>query len=198
MASIKDLLKTTGSSIQAPVRWPAGNYIVQIISYDLLPFTWKRSGTHGLAYVPTIRAVASVEMDDDSNPELQKEQTDLLEKFGDWMNKEHQFAFNSKDTNTRMAAVSQINFPLIETDEAHEEAIGILDKHAWRLYMRDGDQEQGFLHDTLGLSFPEGTELDTMLEATINQKFMVSFVYEPNPNDPTRPPNLTIDMVTQA
>ena len=198
MPSIKDLLKTAGSSIKAPVRFPAGNYVMQIVSFDMLPFSWKKSGTHGLAYVPTIRPVSCVEMDDDSNPELQKEQTELLEKYGDWTNKEFQFAYTSRDTNTRMSAVSEINFPLIETDESHEDAIGILDKHAWRFYIREGDKEQGFLHDILGLSFPEDTDLDTMMEATINQKFMVSFIYEPNPNDPTRPPNLAIEMVTQA
>ena len=197
MPDIKSILSTPGSSFKAPARFPAGNYVVMITSYDTLPFHWKKSGTNGLSYVPTIKPISCVEADDDDNPELQKEQQDLLEKFGDWTNKEFQFAYTSRDTNERCAGVSEINFPLIELDDSGE-AVGILEKFVWRFYLRDGQEEQGFLHDVLGMSFPEGTELGDMLEATVGKKFMVSFIYEANPNDPTRPPNLTVESMTSV
>ena len=198
MSNLQDLLKTNTASFKAPARFPSGNYIVTITGYDMLPFSWRKSGTHGLAYVPTIRPVSCIELDDDSNPDLQKEQEELLNKYGDWTAKEFQFAYTSRDTNQRMAAVSEINFPLIETDETFEPQ-GLLERFAWRFYLRDSDgTQQGFVYDILGLDYPDGEELGNILEATVGKKFMVSFVYEPNPNDPTRPPNLTIENITQA
>lgn len=198
MTAIKDLLKTNASTFKAPPRFPAGNYVVTIVSYDMLPFAWKKSGTHGLSYVPTIRPLSCVEADDESNPELQKEQQEMLEKYGDWTSKEFQFAYTSRDTNQRMAQVNEVNFPLIETDEDFNPQ-GILEKHVWRFYQREDDgTEQGFVPDILNLTYPEGAELGDILEDTVGKKFMVSFVYEPNVNDPTRPPNLSIESVTSV
>jgi hypothetical protein len=198
MPSIKDLLRTSASTFKAPPRFPAGNYVVVIESYDMLEFFWKKSGTRGLAYVPTIRPLSCIEADDDSNPELQKEQQELLEKYGDWTSKTFQFAYTSRDTNQRMATISEINFPLIELDDAGEPQ-GMLDKMTWRFYQREDDgTEQGFVADILGLSYPENAEIGDIIEDTVGKKFMLSFVYEPNVNDPTRPPNLTIESVTQA
>ena len=195
---IADLLKTNASSFKAPVRFLEGNYTVVITSYDMLPFFWKKSGVHGLAYVPTIRPVSCVELDDDSNPDLQREQEAALATYGDWTAKEFQFAYTSRDTNAKMAAVSEINFPIVECDEKGE-VVGILDKHAWRFYLRDNNgEQQGFVVDVLGLDYPEGEELGTIMEDTIGKKFMATFAYEANPNDPSRPPNLTIQSVTQA
>ena len=96
-----------------------------------------------------------------------------------------------------MAAVSAINFPLIETDVDHEDAIGILEKQAWRFYMNEDDVESGFVIDVLGL---EGCQEDTLIELaekTIDCKFMANFEYEPN-QDPTRQPNFIVASITQA
>jgi hypothetical protein len=164
----------------------------------MLSFFWKKSGVHGLAYVPTIRPVSCIEADDDSNPDLQSEQLAKLNEFGDWTNKEFQFAYTPKETQQKMAAVSAVNFPIIETDERGD-VVGILDKHAWRFYLRsDNGDQQGFVVDVLGLDYPNGEELGTILEDTVGKKFIATFGYEANPNDPTRPPNLTIQSVTQA
>ena len=193
--NIADILKTNASSFKAPTRFPAGNYIVVITSYDMLPFFWKKSGIHGLAYVPTIRPVSCLEADDDTNPDLQKEQVELLEAYGDWTSKDFQFAYTSRDTNIKMAAVSEINFPLIECDDSNA-PVGILEKHAWRFYLRgDNGEQQGFVVQTLGLDYPNGEELGTIMEDTIGKKFLASFVYEANQNDPTRPPSLVISSV---
>lgn len=195
---IADLLKTNASSFKAPQRFPAGNYVVVITGYDMLSFFWKKSGVHGLAYVPTIRPISCIEADDDSNPDLQKEQQAALDAYGDWCAREFQFAYTSRETNTKMAAVSEINFPLIECNEAGE-PVGILEKHAWRFFLRGDDgSQQGFVVDTLGLDYPNGEELGTIMEDTVGKKFMVTFAYEANPNDPSRPPNLVIESVTQA
>ena len=197
MSNVKDLLSTNVGSFKAPPRFPAGNYICVIDSFEMLPFTWKKSGTSGLTYVPKIRAVSCVELDDDSNPELQAEMQDALDKYGDWTSKTHEFAYTSSDTNKRMAAVSAINFPLIETDADHEEALGILEKMAWRFYMNEDGVESGFVVDVLGL---EGCQEDSILELaekTVDRKLMVNFEYEPN-QDPTRQPNFMVASVTQA
>lgn len=196
--NIKDLLKTNTASFKAPTRFPAGNYIAVITSYDMLPFRWKKSGVNGLAYVPTIRCISSVEADDDSNPDLQQEQLTALSAYGDWTAKEFQFAYTNKVTNVRMSQVSTINFPIIECDD-NGNPVGILDKHAWRFYLRgDSGVEQGFVVDTLGLSYPNGAELGDIMEDTVGKKFMITFAYEANANDPTRPPNLVIESITQA
>ena len=197
MSSVKDLLKTNISTFKAPPRFPAGNYIVVIDSYEMYPFTWKTSGISGLSFVPKIHCLSSVEADDEANPELQEEQQTALDKYGDWTAKAHEFAYVAKETQKRMAAVSEINFPLLETDADHEEVMGILEKHAWRFYMNEDGTESGFVTDVLGLTFPEGTELGEVLEATVGKKFMVNFEYEPN-SDPSRQPNFAIASVTQA
>lgn len=194
--NIADILKTNTSSFKAPARFPAGNYVVVITSYEMLPFFWKKSGTNGLAYVPTIRPVSCVELDDDSNPDLQKEQEELLNAYGDWTAREFTFAYTSKETQKKMASVSEINFPLIECDDEGA-PVGVLEKHAWHFYLREVDGSQkGFVIDTLGLDYPDGEELGTILEDTIGKKFMVSFGYEANTSDPTRPPNFVIEAVT--
>jgi len=197
MSSVKDLLSTNVSGFKAPPRFPAGNYIVVISSFEMLPFTWKKSGTSGLTYVPKIRALSCVELDDDSNPELQTEMQEALDKYGDWTAREHEFAYKSSETQKRMAAISAINFPLIETDDQHEEAVGILEKMAWRFYMNEDNVESGFVIDVLGL---EGCQDDTLMELaekTVDCKFMVNFEYEPN-QDPARQPNFIVASVTQA
>lgn len=195
---ISDILKTNASSFKAPQKFPAGNYVVVIVSYDMLSFFWKKSGVHGLAYCPTIRPISCIEADDSDNPDLQAEQQAALDAYGDWCARELQFAYTSRETNAKMASVSEINFPLIECDESGSPA-GILERMAWRFYLRNpnGD-EQGFVADVLGLSYPEGAELGTILEDTVGKKFMINLVYEANPNDPTRPPNLTVRSVTRA
>lgn len=197
MSSVKDLLSTNVSSFKAPPRFPAGNYIVVVESFEMLPFSWKKSGTHGLTYVPKLRAVSCVELDDDSNPELQTEMQEALDKYGDWTARTHEFAYTSSETNKRMAAVGAVNFPLIETDDQHEEALGILEKQAWRFYMNEDGVESGFVIDVLGLEGCQDDSLMELAEKTIDCKFMVNFEYEPN-TDPSRPPNFTVASVTQA
>lgn len=197
MSSVQDLLKTSVSSFKAPPRFPAGNYIVVIDSYELLPFSWKSSGVHGLAYVPKIHAVSCIEADDDSNPDLQAQMLSELEAYGDWTARQHEFAYTSKETQKRMAQVAEINFPLLETDADHEEAIGILDKHAWRFYRFEDNTESGFVVDTLGVTDCQDDDILTLAEKTVGRKFMVNFDYEPN-QDPSRLPNFTITQVSPA
>jgi len=195
MPSVNDLLKNPGSTFKAPPKFPAGNYIVAIASYDMLPFAWKTSGTYGLAYVPTIRCISSVEADDESNPELQAEQQAALDKYGDWTGKDFHFQYKDKESGSLRAQVASINFPLIETDEDGE-PIGILEKHAWRFFMREDDgSETGFVADALGMSDLGDKELGDIMEETVGKQFMVCFDYEPN-QDPARPPNLVISSVT--
>lgn len=195
---ISDILKTNASSFKAPARFPEGNYVVVITSYDMLPFKWKKSGLNGLAYVPTIRPISCIEADDDKNPDLQQEQLAALEAFGDWTSREFQFAYTSRDTNVKMSAVSEINFPLVECNDAGE-PVSILEKHAWRFFLREENgKQQGFVVDVLGLSYPDGEELGTIMEDTVGKKFIASFSYEANQNDPTRLPNLVIKSVTSA
>lgn len=193
---LADMLKTNTNTFKAPQRFPAGNYVVVITGYDMLPFHWKKSGLNGLAYVPTIRPVSCVELDDESNPDLQQEQEAALAAYGDWTAKEFQFSYTSRETNAKMAGVAEVNFPLIECDDSGQ-PIGILDKHAWRFFLRENDGTQkGFVVDVLGLDYPDGEELGTIMEDTVGKKFMLSFGYEANPNDPSRPPNLVIESVT--
>lgn len=197
---LADMLKTNTATFKAPQRFPAGNYVVVITGYDMLPFHWKKSGLNGLAYVPTIRPVSCVELDDESNPDLQQEQEAALAAYGDWTAKEFQFSYTSKETNAKMAGVAEINFPLIECDDSGQ-PVGILDtpgkNHAWRFFLREKDGTQkGFVVDVLGLDYPDGEELGTIMEDTVGKKFMLSFGYEANPNDPSRPPNLVIESVT--
>lgn len=193
---LADMLKTNTATFKAPQRFPAGNYVVVITGYDMLPFHWKKSGLNGLAYVPTIRPVSCVELDDESNPDLQQEQEAALAAYGDWTAKEFQFSYTSKETNAKMAGVAEINFPLIECDDSGQ-PVGILDKHAWRFFLRENDGiQKGFVVDVLGLDYPDGEELGTIMEDTVGKKFMLSFGYEANPNDPSRPPNLVIESVT--
>ncbi len=191
MPSSKDLSKAK-TSYKASLRFPAGNYIVVIDSYEMLPFSEEKSGTYGLAYVPKLKAISSLEADDDNNPEMQERMQAELDEFGDWTNKVHEFAYTNRETNTRMASVAECNFPLIETDEDHEVAVGILKEFAWRFYMNEDGFESGFVVDVLGLSFEEGTEIELMAEATVGKKFMVNFGYEPN-QDASRPPDFVID-----
>ncbi len=195
--SIKDLLSTNVSDFKAPPRFPAGNYIVAVESFEMLPFTWKKSGTSGLTYVPKIRAISCVELDDESNPDLQTEMQEALDKYGDWTSKVHEFAYVASDTKKKMAAVSAVNFPLIETDAEHEDAVGILEKMAWRFYMNEDGVESGFVIDVLGLEDCQEDNLIDLAEKTIDRKFMVNFEYEPN-QDPTRQPNFIVASVTQA
>jgi hypothetical protein len=198
MPTVADLLKTTSAgSLKAPPRFPAAHYVVKIVSFDMLPFSWKKSDTHGLAYVPTIKPVSCIELDDDENPDLQAQVAKALEKFGDWTNKEFQFAYTDKETQGKMAVVSSINFPLLETDESHEEVQGLLEKHAWRFYLREEDEEKGFVADALSLSFPPDVPLGDVLEATVDQKFLAQFEWVPN-QDPTRQPNLEIVSISSA
>lgn len=195
---LADMLKTNTATFKAPQRFPAGNYVVVITGYDMLPFHWKKSGLNGLAYVPTIRPVSCVELDDESNPDLQQEQEAALAAYGDWTAKEFQFSYTSKETNAKMAGVAEINFPLIECDDSGQ-PVGILDKHAWRFFLRENDGiQKGFVVDVLGLDYPDGEELGTIMEDTVGKKFMLSFGYEANPNDPSRPPNLVIESVTSV
>lgn len=195
MTSVNDLLKTSASSFKAPPRFPAGNYVVAIEGYEMLPFHWKTSGINGLSYVPTIKCVSSVEADDDSNPELQAEQQEALDKYGNWTEKAFTFAYTSREDNVKRAGVSEINFPLIETDEDGD-PLGILEKHAWRFYMREDDgTETGFCVDVLGMTDLAEKELGEIMEETVGKKFMVQFDYEPN-QDPSRPPNFVISSVT--
>ena len=193
---LADMLKTNTNTFRAPPRFPAGNYVVVITGYDMLPFHWKKSGLNGLAYVPTIRPVSCVELDDESNPDLQQEQEAALAAYGDWTAKEFQFAYTSRETKAKMAGVAEINFPLIECDGSGQ-PVGILDKHAWRFFLRENDGSQkGFVVDVLGLDYPDGEELGTIMEDTVGKKFMLSFGYEANPNDPTHLPNLVVKSVT--
>jgi len=194
---ISDLLEMNSSEFEAPVQFPAGTYVMVITGYDMLPFFWKNKGIHGLAYVPSVKPVSCIEADDDSNPELQKEQLKALEDFGDWTNKEFKFAYTPKDSKTLSAAVSPINFPLFECDEDGTPK-GKMEKHAWRFHLVEKDgTEQGFIHDILGLSYPNGEKVGTIMEDTVGKTFIATIGYEVNKADPTRQ-NLVFQSITSA
>jgi len=187
--NLSDLLKTNTAQFKEPPRFPAGLYEMVIIGYDLLPFFWKKSNRYGLAYTPTVRAVRSIEADDQANPELAAEQQAKLDEFGDWTNKEFQFAYTDRNSDPpkRVATISEINFPLIETD-AEGNMIGLMESMIWRFYLRDPQtgQQSGFVADILGMDYPNGEELETVMEATVNRRFIAQFEYELRQNDPTR------------
>lgn len=190
------LLKTPSAAINRTARYPAGTYIMSIVSYELLPFIWRKINIYGLAYVPTIRPISCIEADDSSNPELQKEQIELLEKYGDWLSKDFQFFY--MDRNIKMAQASKINFPLMRTNETHQKTLGLLGKYVDRFYLNENSKESGFVHDILGLSFKPQTKIEDIMETTVGKKFILSFIYEPNPYEPTSYPPLTIEMITSA
>ena len=187
MTNLNDLLTTSTSNFKAPPRFPEGLYEVIITAYELLPFHWKKSATSGLSYVPTIRPIRSIEADDEDNPEVAEEQRAKLEEYGDWARKEFNFAYtdNNQSPPQRVATIAEINFPLIETDESGE-PVGIMEKHAWRFHRIENGVEEGFVHDVLGLSYPDGEALETIMEDTVNRKFIVQFEYETRYNDPTK------------
>lgn len=195
MPSIKDALSSaTTGDIKAPARFPAGNYVAVIVEPELLPFYWPKRGTYGLAYTPRFRCVRSIEVEDDSNPELAEEQQTKLDEFGDWTNREFQFAFNNQNYTPprRTAIISDVNFPLIETD-SDGNFVSFMENMLWRFYMKEGDAEQGFVHDVLGLSYEKDTPLDEVIEDTKGRQFQVQLEYEPRQNDPNR-----TDLVVRA
>jgi hypothetical protein len=190
--NIKDLLKTNVAEFKAPPRFPAGLYEMVIVQYELLPFYWKKSNVHGLAYVPTFKAISSIEADDASNPELADQQQKLLADFGDWTKKEFCYAYMDRNSEPprKVATVSEVNFPLIETD-AEGNGVGMMENMAWRFYLRENQPDgsviqSGFVHDKLGLDYPDGAELEQIFEDTVNQRFLAQLEYEVRMNDPTR------------
>lgn len=193
---ISDLLEMNSSEFEAPVLFPAGTYVVMVSGFDMLPFFWKNKGIHGLAYVPSIKPVSCIEADDESNPELQKEQLEALEAYGDWMNKEFKFAYTPKESKILNAAVSPINFPLFECEEDGTPK-GKMEQHAWRFHLIENGIEQGFVHDILGLSYPNGEKVGTIMEDTVGRTFIATIGYEVNTTDPTRK-NLVIESVTSV
>jgi len=197
MPTVADLLKTTNvGNFKAPPRFPGGNYVMKILSYDMLPFHWKKNDTHGLAYVPTLKPVSCIELDDDENPEVQKEMDAALQKYGDWTAREFQFAYTQRDSGIKMATIAPVNFPLLECD-SDGEPIGIMEKQAWRFYLREDGEEQGFVADVLGLSFPSDTDLGDVLEATVDKKLLVHVAWVPRHDDPSKS-NLEFESITAA
>lgn len=187
---LNSLLNTSSATFTRPPQFPAGHYKVQIVRYDLLPFHWNKSNQDGLMYVPTIQPVEVIQTGDAT---LDAEQEQALEAYGDWTKREFQFAYTRKDDNRRMAQVSEINFPLIETD-ADGTPVAVMERQAARFHVvpeKNNGQEGGFVHDILGLSFPQGASISELCEATLNKFFIVNFEYENN-QDPARPPNFVI------
>lgn len=189
--NLKSLLENTSSAEFKPAaRLPAGHYKVQIVKYDMLPFAWKKNNTFGLMYVPTIKLVDVVPSGDD---EIDAKMMAALDAYGDWTARELQFAYTTKDTNRRMAQVSEINFPLFETSPDGED-VSIMERQVARFHItpdRNNGVEAGFVHDILGLSYPHGASLGTIVEDTVGKMFLVNLEYEPN-QDESRPPNLAI------
>jgi hypothetical protein len=187
---LKSLLETSTATFTRPPQFPAGHYKVQITRYDFLPFEWAKKGTFGLMYVPTIQPVEVILSGDEN---VDAEQNRALEEYGDWTKREFQFAYTKKEDNRRMAQVSEINFPLFETNQDGSEG-RIMERQAARFHVtpeKNQGQEGGFIHDVLGLSFPQGASVGDLAEATLNKFFIVNFEYEEN-QDPQRPPNLII------
>ncbi len=189
--NLKSLLENTSTADFKPAaRLPAAHYKVQIVKYDWLPFAWKKNSTFGLMYVPTIKLVDYISSGDE---ETDTDLRNALDAYGDWTARELQFAYTTKDTNRRMAQVSELNFPLIETTPEGE-ATGILERQAARFHVtpdKNNGTEAGFIHDVLGLSFPNGAPLGELAEATVDKMFICALEYEPN-QDESRPPNLVV------
>ncbi len=189
--NLKSLLENTSTAEFKPAaRLPAGHYKVQIVKYDWLPFMWKKNSTFGMMYVPTLKLVDVIPSGDE---EVDAQLHADLDAYGDWTAREIQFAYTTKDTNRRMAQVSELNFPLVETTPDGE-VTGIMDRQASRFHVtpaQNNGNEAGFIHDVLGLSFPDGASLGDLAEATVDKMFICAFEYEPN-QDENRPPNLVV------
>jgi len=184
---LNDLLKTKASDVKAPPRFPAGMYEVVITRYEMLPFHWKNKDVHGLAYVPTLQCVRSIEADDESQPEVAEEQRQKLEEYGDWTKREFTNAYtdNNQTPPRKVATVSEVNFPLVECDSSGE-PVGLLTSQAWRFYLNENNQQSGFVVDTLGLAIDEDEDLESIIEKTQGAKFIAHFEYEPRHNDPSK------------
>jgi len=196
--NISDVLKKSTSETKAPARFPAGHYEVVITGHELLPFYWAKTGTRGLAYVPTVKPIRCLTAEDENDPELAEEQRQKLEDYGDWTGKEFTFAYTNRkvEPNRKEATVAEINFPLIETDESGE-SIGLLERHAWRFHMIENNVESGFVHDVLGMSYPEGEELGIIMDETHGKTFIAEFDYEARMNNPDKT-DLRIVSVAQS
>lgn len=174
-----DLKSLTGfntSSATLPPQFPAGTYKCQIIAYEWLPYVWK-SGVSGISYVPKIQIVDVIPTGD---KEMDEEHMAKLDTFGDWNRKTFQFDIPAKDEKPRRAGVSAINFNIFETSELGGDITG-LTKGAFRFHItpaHNNGVEAGFVHDILGLSFPEGGEIVDIAEATLNQFFVAQFEFE--------------------
>jgi hypothetical protein len=191
--NLNELLSTNVSTFKSPARLPEGTFEAIILRYGMLPFYWKNSNLHGLSYVPTIKLTRCIDAEDESNPELAEEMQHALAEYGDWKSRELRFAIpaNGTDRLQTMAGIAAINFPLVQTD-AEGNAIGLLDgkndrkNMVWRFYLSEKGKQQGFAHDVLGLDYPDGAELGTVIEDTVNKKFILSIGYEPRKNDPEK------------
>jgi len=190
MADIKSLLHTNVSEYKEPPKWPAGNYRLSISSYTL--GTNKNSGALGVAFA--CRALSSVEAEDEGNPELAEDMVRQLEAYGDWAAKAHSWTWEDKETKAvHLMGYCPLNF-LLQTPDGDQHAAASF------FYLRDAQtqEESGFVHDVLGLTVPEGTELGDVLDLCVGREFYGMFEWVVNPKKPDSPPNLQLSSVSSV
>jgi hypothetical protein len=192
MADLKALLSSNVSSIKEPPIFPAGNYRLIITAYEfgIWPPNAKRATPlHGVAF--KVKPLSCVEAEDNSNPVLAGEIQNALNLYGDWHNREFSFTRIDQETKERLLSVSALVFTLANADMS-------MHPMASRFYLNKDGVESGFVHDVLGLSFPNGAELGEVLDACVNRELFGRFVYEANQRDPSKPPYLTLKEVTSV
>lgn len=174
---LKSLTSFNSSSVTLPPQFPPGTYKCQIVAYDWLPYSWKGGAVTGIAYVPKLQIVDVIPTGD---PDIDQEQQDKLDAFGDWTHKTFQFDIAAKDDKPRRAGVSAVNFQVFDTDEIGGDPTGFA-KGAFRFHVApaaNNGVEAGFVHDVLGLSFPDGAPVVEIAEATLNKFLIAQFEFE--------------------
>jgi hypothetical protein len=180
MADLSSLLKTNVSSFKEPPRFPAANYRLIISGYDFgiwAPNAKRSTPLHGIAF--RVKPVSCIEADDSSNPSLQEETQAALLAFGDWTNYEFSFTHVDPDTKERKLRVSALTFTLANSDMTPHSM-------ASQFYLNKDGHESGFVHDVLGLSFPNGAELGEVVDACVNRELYGRFENEVSQKDASR------------
>lgn len=192
MTTTSDLLHLDISIFKEAPKWPAAPNNYRLIITGYVEGTHKATSARGIAF--SARALSCVEAEDLANSELAAETNAKLEAYGDWTAKEHSWVYTDRETQKlHLMAFCPLNFLLLNED-------GTPHKAASYFYVRDPQtgQESGFVHDVLGLSFPDGGEMGDVLEACVGQQFYGTFEYNINPKRPDSPPNLQLSEVSSA
>jgi hypothetical protein len=184
--SMKSLLENPTTSVEGPKELPAGQYKAQIVSVDVLPFIWLKSGRYGKGYVPTIQLLEPMFTGD---PEIDDEWQKKLDDFGDWSAKKFNWTIPPKESENRprQMSISAINFSLIKCDAELNDLD--YDEQLFRFYISaeksKTGEEGGFAVEVLGLSGKDKSILD-LIKETEGRELIVDLAYD-NPEPPYSP-----------